>query len=110
MTEIILTEKAVAKIKEIAKSSDLEPRIRAGVKGGGCSGYTHDLFFEEKGNVVETDNVFQFDGVDLVIDMMSMTYLEGTTIDYIDGLTNAGFKFLNPAAKRTCGCGSSFSV
>lgn len=110
MTEIILTEKAVAKVKELAKSSDLEPRIRAGIKGGGCSGYQHDLFFEDKDKVNETDNVFEFDGVELIVDMMSMTYLEGTTIDYIDGLTGAGFKFLNPAAKRSCGCGKSFSV
>lgn len=110
MSDIELTEKAIAKIKEIANSENLEPRIRAGIKGGGCSGYQHDLFFESKKDIRDTDNVFQFDGVEVVVDMMSMTYLVGTTIDYTDGLMGTGFKFINPAAKRTCGCGSSFSM
>lgn len=105
-----LTEKAVQKIKEIAEKEDMTPIIRAGVKGGGCSGYTHDLFFEKEEEIKDMDHVFEFDGVRLIVDMMSLTYIEGTSIDYVDGLMGAGFKFNNPKAKRTCGCGSSFST
>lgn len=105
-----LTEKAVSKIREISEKESIVPLVRAGVKGGGCSGYQHDMFFEEENKIRETDHVFEFDGVRLVVDMMSMTYIEGTTIDYIDGLMGTGFKFLNPRAKTTCGCGSSFKV
>ena len=105
-----LTEKARQKALSIAKEQELNPLIRVGVKGSGCSGYQHDMFFEEENKIRETDHVFEFDGVRLVVDMMSMTYIEGTTIDYIDGLMGTGFKFLNPKAKTTCGCGSSFKV
>lgn len=105
-----LTEKAVEKIKEFAKDGGLTPLIRTGVKGGGCAGYSHDMFFEQEDKISDTDYVFTFGEVKVVVDMMSMTYIEGTTIDYIDGLRGSGFKFLNPAAKSTCGCGSSFST
>jgi len=105
-----LTDKAVDKVKEIAQKEDLTPIIRTGIKGGGCSGYTHDLFFEEEENVNDTDHVFEFGEIKVVVDMMSMTYIEGSIIDYVDGLMGAGFKFINPKAKSTCGCGSSFKV
>lgn len=105
-----LTDNAISKIREIAEAEDLTPMIRAGIKGGGCSGYTHNLFFEEDEKINETDHVFEFDEVRVVVDMMSMTFIEGTTIDYVDGLMGAGFKFNNPKAKATCGCQQSFSV
>lgn len=104
-----LTENAIKKVKEIAVDESLPFIIRAGVKGGGCSGYQFVLLFEEEADIKETDNVFEYDDVRVIVDMMSMTYIEGTTIDYVDGLTGAGFKFNNPSAKSTCGCGSSFS-
>lgn len=110
MTSIVLTEKAVKKVLDIAKESNLEPRIRVGVRGAGCSGYTHDLFFEEKDKIWDTDHVLEFNGVTLVVDMISATYLNGTTIDYVDGLGASGFKFDNDKHKETCGCGSSFRV
>lgn len=107
---INLTDKAILKIKDIAKKESLDPIIRTGIKGGGCKGYQNELFFEKEQNIDETDQVFDFNGVKIVVDMMSITYLEGTTIDYIDGLTNSGFKFLNGKQKATCGCGKSFSM
>jgi iron-sulfur cluster assembly accessory protein len=105
---IEITDIAKEKILEIAEKEDLKPFVRVGVAGGGCSGYQHQFFFDEK--VQETDHTFEFDGVCVIIDMISMTYLEGITIDYIDGLMGAGFKFINPNATGTCGCGSSFAV
>lgn len=107
---IELTDKAIEKVKEFAAADDLQPIIRAGVVGGGCSGYTHKLLFEEEEDIVETDHIMEFGDVKLVVDMMSMTFIEGTTIDYVEGLMGAGFKFVNPKAKATCGCGSSFKV
>ena len=104
-----LTEGARQKVVKIAEESSLSPIIRAGVKGGGCSGYSYVLFFEKEADINDTDSVIQLEEVKVVVDMMSMTYLKGTTIDYVEGLTGAGFKFLNPT-KKTCGCGSSFSL
>lgn len=106
---ISLTPKASEKVKEIRSAENLgEQGLRVQVIGGGCSGFTYDLFFEDETN--EFDQLFESDGVRLYIDMMSLQYLEGTTIDYVDGLHGAGFKFVNPKAKSTCGCGSSFSA
>ena len=75
----------------------------------GRAGFSYDLFFDEETD--ETiDETFESHGIKLFIDMMSFTYLEGTEIDYVEGLYGAGFKFNNPNAKTTCGCGSSFGV
>ena len=107
---IELTENAIKKVQEIATAEDSAAIIRAGVRGGGCAGYSYVLTLEEEADINDTDNVVEFDGgVKVVVDMMSMTYLDETTIDYVDGLMGAGFKFINPAAKKSCGCGSSFS-
>ena len=76
------------------------------VIGGGCSGFSYDLFFEDE--TTELDQTFESHGITLYVDMMSFQYLDGTEIDYVEGLHGAGFKFLNPTAKSTCGCGSSF--
>ncbi|MCS6857539.1 MAG: iron-sulfur cluster assembly accessory protein, partial [Sandaracinaceae bacterium] len=78
------------------------------VIGGGCAGFTYDLFFEDE--VTEMDYVFESHGIPMYVDMMSYQYLEGAEIDYVEGLYGAGFKFNNPNVKSTCGCGSSFSV
>jgi len=106
---IELTENAIKKVQEIATAENSVAIIRAGVKGGGCAGYSYVLTLEEEAGINDTDNVVEFDGVKVVVDMISMSYLEETTIDYVDGLMGAGFKFLNESAKTTCGCGSSFS-
>jgi len=107
---IQLSERARDKVREIQKAENLEKQgLRVRVIGGGCSGFTYDLFFDDEINQ-DVDEVFESNGVPVYIDMMSLTYLEGTEIDYVEGLYGAGFKFNNPAAKSTCGCGSSFSV
>jgi iron-sulfur cluster assembly accessory protein len=106
---ITLTEKAAAQILKIRaeeKTPD-EHALRIGVRGGGCSGYKHDLSFTE---VRPTDEEFELHGVRIVIDPVSLQYLAGTELDYLDGLDGTGFKFNNPQAKQTCGCGESFST
>jgi iron-sulfur cluster insertion protein len=108
---IILTENARNKIKDIQVQNQLETLpLRLLLKGGGCSGFKYDAYFEEN-PITETDTVFDCDGQTVIVDMMSLQYLDGTTVDYTDnGLSGAGFQFKTPSAKSTCGCGSSFSV
>ncbi|MCS6799270.1 MAG: iron-sulfur cluster insertion protein ErpA [Myxococcota bacterium] len=106
---IALTEKAAAKVREIQEAEGLAGQgLRVKVIGGGCSGFTYDLYFDDQSN--EFDQKVESHGVQLYIDMMSAQYLEGTEIDYVEGLHGAGFKFINPNARGSCGCGSSFSV
>jgi iron-sulfur cluster assembly accessory protein len=82
--------------------------LRVAVVGGGCSGFSYHMAFDNQEN--PSDNVYEFDGVKLVVDQMSEMYLDGVQIDYIESLEGAGFKFNNPNVKSTCGCGSSFTV
>jgi iron-sulfur cluster insertion protein len=106
---LTLTPKAAEKVLEIRQAEGLAGQgLRVRVIGGGCSGFSYDLFFEDQ--VTEMDQTFESHGIPLYIDMMSFQYLEGTEIDYVEGLHGAGFKFINPQAKSTCGCGSSFSA
>lgn len=106
---ITLTSKAAEKVKEIRAAEGLGSQgLRVRVVGGGCSGFSYDLYFEEETN--DLDQVFEVDGIPIYCDMMSYQYLEGVEIDYVEGLHGAGFKFVNPNAKGTCGCGSSFSA
>jgi iron-sulfur cluster insertion protein len=106
---ITLTDKAATKVKEIAETEKLAGQgLRLRVIGGGCSGFSYDLYFEDQ--VGDLDEKFESNGVALYVDPMSYQYLEGTEIDYIDGLHGSGFKFNNPNSKGSCGCGSSFSV
>jgi iron-sulfur cluster insertion protein len=104
-----LTEKAAEKVKEIqaAESIDETYGLRLKVVGGGCSGFSYDLYFDQ---LSEGDQTFESHGVKLVVDVMSLQYLAGTSVDYVEGLQGAGFKFQNPNVKSTCGCGSSFSA
>jgi len=107
---ITLTSRASEKVKEIQNAEGLHGQgLRVRVIGGGCSGFSYDLFFDDEFND-DVDESFDVYGIPLYVDMMSHTYLDGTEIDYVEGLYGAGFKFINPAAKSTCGCGSSFSV
>ena len=82
--------------------------LRVAVVGGGCSGFQYNLSFETAARA--DDTVFDQNGVRLFVDSTSLPYLRGMTIDYVTGLHGAGFKFVNPNATRTCGCGSSFAV
>jgi iron-sulfur cluster assembly accessory protein len=106
---IALTPVAVQKVKEIMSQQAPQPNgLRVAVVGGGCSGFSYHMAFEQQVN--GTDNVYEFDGLKVLVDQMSEMYLEGVEIDYIETLEGAGFKFNNPNVKSTCGCGSSFSV
>ena len=106
---ISLTPVASTKVKEIMKSqSPIPEALRVAVVGGGCSGFQYHMAFENQTN--ETDDVYDFDGLKVLVDQMSSMYLDGVEIDYIETLEGAGFKFNNPNVKSTCGCGSSFSV
>jgi iron-sulfur cluster assembly accessory protein len=105
---ITLTAKAVEMVKDAIAREGLEGHgIRVGVLGGGCSGFQYSMDFEREPKA--DDIVFEQDGVKLFLDPMSSMYLQGVTVDYVVGLQGAGFKFDNPNAKTTCGCGSSFS-
>ncbi len=104
-----LTEIAADKVNEIRQAEGIEEHyaLRVKVMGGGCSGFQYDLYFDEH---AEGDYVFDSHGVKMLIDQMSFMYLMGTSIDYVEGLQGAGFKFNNPNSTGSCGCGSSFSV
>jgi iron-sulfur cluster assembly accessory protein len=104
-----LTERASLKVKEIRAAENIEESygLRLRVVGGGCSGFSYDLYFDQS---TPMDKLYDSHGVQLVVDQMSLQYLRGTEVDYVEGLQGAGFKFQNPNVKSTCGCGSSFSV
>ena len=104
---ITLTESAAKRVKELIKDSD-NVGLRPGVQGGGCSGFSYYLNFSYEAE--ERNKEIESEGVMIYIDPKSYLYLMGTEIDYVDELNQSGFKFVNPNAKRTCGCGESFSV
>lgn len=97
----------VAKLKQKDGHSDAS-FIRVAVKGGGCSGLMYELDFDTE--MKEGDQVFEDNGVKVVVDRKSYLYLVGTELDYSGGLNGKGFVFVNPNASRTCGCGESFSI
>jgi len=107
---IDLTPKAVEMVKKTRAKEGLGNAygLRVTIVGGGCSGFQYSLGFDSERH--EADTVVAFDGVDVLIDEVSLPYVAGTTLDFVEGLHGAGFKFNNPRAARTCGCGSSFSV
>ena len=111
MNQIQVTEKAVAEIKRIQANDPTanSSTLRVMVAGGGCSGMSYKLGFENEVPKA-SDKVIETDGVKIVIDAKSLLFLSGTELDFSDGLNGTGFTFKNPNAKRTCGCGSSFSV
>jgi iron-sulfur cluster assembly protein len=107
--EIILTEKAAEQIMKIKAENQIPAHhgLRVGVKGGGCSGLSYVLGFDEEAK--PNDKVFEMHGVKVYVDPKSLFYISGTVLDFQDGLNGKGFIFNNPQATRTCGCGSSFS-
>lgn len=106
---IDVTDKAVDMVRAALKETDGEDGefLRVGVKGGGCAGFQYSLTFTDE---VDDDDVLVVTrGIKVVTDTFSAAYLKGTELDYVESLQGAGFKFINPQARRTCGCGSSFS-
>lgn len=108
---IQMTDKAVKEIKRIQSSDPTATgtNLRVMVVGGGCSGMSYKLGFDNQ-EPGASDKVFEKDGVKVIVDSKSYLYLSGTELDFSDGLNGTGFTFSNPNAKRTCGCGSSFSA
>ena len=108
---VMLTEKAANEVKRILADQKVEPGtvLRVGVTGGGCSGFSYALQFD-KSYDEKTDSKYEYHGVPVVVDKKSALYLDGTTIDFYDGLEARGFKFDNPNAVKSCGCGSSFQA
>ncbi len=106
---INFTANAIAKVKEImAQQSPVPAGLRVGVVGGGCSGFSYSMSFENGAGMM--DKTFDFDGLKVYVDATSLMYLKGVSVDYLETLEGAGFKFDNPNVKSTCGCGSSFNV
>ena len=107
---IALTERAVKEIRRILSEQKMSEvtALRVGVKGGGCSGFSYTLGFDDQFS--EVDQLNEIEGVRVVCDPKSFLYLNGTQIDFEDNLMGRGFKFGNPNASKTCGCGESFSV
>ena len=103
-----VSPKAINEVKRlIAEQPRQDIGLRVGVRGGGCSGLSYSLNFDARH---EGDNIFEFEGVRVFVDPKSLLYLEGMTLDFSDSLEGRGFKFINPNASKTCGCGESFSV
>ena len=107
---LTLTEKAIQMIKITREQEGIDEvfGLRVAVRGGGCSGMEYALDFEREPR--ENDFVIGYEGLQVYVDAISARYLQGTEIDYVLGTTGAGFKFNNPNATGSCGCGSSFSV
>jgi iron-sulfur cluster assembly protein len=110
-TGVGLTEKAAREIQRIIRENHLpsETALRIGAKGGGCSGFTYVLDFDQNGPT-EFDMTFPQHGVNVVVDKKSEFFMGGTMLDFNDGLLDRGFVFKNPQASGTCGCGTSFSA
>lgn len=107
---IQVTEKAVAQLGKlrVEEGHSDEANLRVSVKGGGCSGLMYDLAFDTETSA--DDDIFEDQGIKIMVDKKSLLYLLGTTLDFTDGLNGTGFQFVNPNASRTCGCGESFSI
>ncbi len=107
---IAITPRAAKEVRRILEDQKLPENtaLRGGVKGGGCSGFSYTLGFDDQ--ISEIDQIAELDGVRVVCDPKSFLYLNGTQIDFEDNLMGRGFKFGNPNAAKSCGCGESFSV
>ena len=103
-----LTDTATTKVKELIDAEgNPDLALRVAVRPGGCSGFSYEMFFDS--DIAEDDNRIEFGGVKVVVDPASAPYLDGATLEYKDGLMDAGFTITNPNVSRTCGCGQSFS-
>ena len=103
-----MTDTAVGKVKDILNGQEPKPAgLRISVVGGGCSGFSYSMAFENEQQML--DKSYEFDGLKIFVDQASMLYLDGAEVDYVETMEGSGFKFNNPNVKTTCGCGSSFS-
>lgn len=107
---VAITAKAVEMVKVTREQEGIDPDhgLRVAVRGGGCSGFEYALDYEKEAR--SNDVIYEQHGLTVYVDGVSARYLQGTTIDYVFGMAGAGFKFINPNASGTCGCGSSFAV
>ncbi len=108
-TAIALTDKAAGKIAELLGSQEGSEgqALRVAVRGGGCSGFQYALAFD---HAKDDDHIFEVDGVSVIVDKVSMQFVFGSEVDYVEGLQGAGFQVNNPNVVAACGCGSSFQV
>ncbi|EJF42397.1 iron-sulfur cluster insertion protein ErpA [Schaalia georgiae] len=105
--EVILTDVAATKVKSLlAQEGRDDLRLRIAVQPGGCSGLIYQLYFDDR--VLDGDAIRDFDGVEVIVDRMSVPYLAGATIDFADSIERQGFTIDNPNAQNTCACGESF--
>jgi len=110
---ITVSERAAKRINEIREQNDIpdDAVLRIGVVSGGCSGLTYELDFDQRPLDEDKDEqMFEDNGVRMIVDMRSFLYLSGTELDFTEGLNGQGFHFHNPNATRTCSCGESFSI
>jgi len=105
---VSLTEKAIVKVKEFATAEGIKPSIRLVMRGGGCSGSTFDMYFDEL--ITELDETIKVSDIDIIIDPFTFEFLDKFTVDFIETEFQYGFKFIGPDNIKSCGCGSSFSL
>jgi len=109
---VAVTPKAVEKLREVMKENNKDPEkdaLRVFVQGGGCSGFQYGLMIEENGKG-DGDKVFESNGIKIFIDPISIRYIDGAEVDFVDNATGGGFSIKNPNATSTCGCGQSFNT
>ena len=105
---IMLTLPAANAVREVMTQKNLQGyALRLYISGGGCSGYQYGLALDS--NICPEDSVTELDGIKLIVDEVSIKYLQGATVDYIEGMTSSGFKIINPNAISSCNCGQSFN-
>jgi iron-sulfur cluster assembly protein len=107
---ILMTDAALQHVVMLREKQGKDLCLRVGVRGGGCSGLSYTMDFEDPNNIRAEDEVYDYDGFKVVCDPKSLLYLYGLMLDYSDALIGGGFKFTNPNADQTCGCGKSFSA
>lgn len=107
---ILMTDAALKHVLELRDKQGQDLCLRVGVRGGGCSGMSYTMDFEDPNHIQDTDEVFDYEGFKVVSDPKSMLYIYGLTLDYSNALIGGGFQFTNPNATQTCGCGTSFSA
>ena len=108
---VVITEKAAGEVKRILEDQKYEDgtKLRIGITAGGCSGFSYSLTLEKEFDE-DKDSKYDYHGVEVVVDKKHALYLDGTTVDFYDGIDRRGFAFNNPNATRSCGCGSSFQA